>query len=211
MNEIRNDRPRPVVHLQGTPHILNVHNLDNAGDYSHVGVVASVDTALVVVGEYLREGEETSTAWKAGVQGMPRWSRIPVTYIDGMVVVVAVAGTSTAFGVRTEVEVGRMVGAVMSRMRIGTSQIIRDWHMDLKVVSTLRTSCVAAAAAAEEYKRQDAEVEQEARDSCMMYVVEVSLVAVDGSSRFSNSSKQMTPRRKTANGAVVEQEEGVAS
>lgn len=199
------------------PLILNVHSLDNTEDYSLVGVVASAGTASVVVGKYLREREETSIVWGVGVQGVPCWSRILVTHIDGKVVVAVVAGTTmlllrtmvvveVAFESRMVEEAGRMVG--MSRERIVTNQIGRDWHMDLMVGSALHTSWVEIfVVEAEEYKAE----------CCMLYVGEASLVAMDGSSRPANSLKQMMLQRKAVNGVVMEQEawckpeEGVAS
>ena len=51
--------------------VLNVHSLDKIEDYSLVGVVASVGTVSVVVGNYSKEGEKTSTVSEAVVQGTP--------------------------------------------------------------------------------------------------------------------------------------------
>lgn len=55
--------------------ILNDHNTGNCS----LAVVASSDIASVV---WEREGEETSIAWEAGVQGTSCRSRIPPTHID---------------------------------------------------------------------------------------------------------------------------------
>lgn len=93
-----------------------------------------------------------------------------------------------------------VVAAERPAMRIVTNPTTRDRHMDLKVGSALRTSCVATVAEAEAYKRQDAEVEREERGLCMM---SASPVAMVGSA---NSSKQTTLRWKAANAVVVERE-----
>lgn len=119
-----------------------------------------------------------------------------------MVVVAAAAGTMTAFAVWMVAAAGRMVGLVMTMQHIVTSQVVRGWHMDPKVVSALRTSCAATATEAGGYKRQDAEVELEKRGSCMMYVGEASLVAMVGASHSASSSKQMTLPWMAANGVV---------
>ena len=80
-----------------------------------------------------------------------------MTHTDsGGKVGVVVVGTTTAFAVQMVAAVERMAGP---------SQIVRDWRMDLKLGSALRTSCAAPEAEAEAYKRQDAVVELEERGS----------------------------------------------
>lgn len=187
------------------PRILNVHSPDNTENYSFAGV-ASSGTVSVVVGQYSREGAETSIAWVVGVQEMLCWSRIPVTYIDGKVVMVVVAGTMTALEGRVVVVVvvvGQMAKTIMMKQRMVMSQTTRDRHMDRRVCLALGTSCAVTAVEAAECKSQDDEVDRGEWGSCMMSVGEASLV---GSSLSANSLTQMTPRWKVGNEVVVERE-----